>query len=162
GVDLTREMLDQARANLAAAGLSNAVVCQGVMEELPIRTSTCDWVVSNGAIGLSTDKDRVFREIARVLRSQGGLVIADITADGLPAWVRESRALAASGLAGAMSTEAFLEALREAGLVHSEVRQTIALELGEIAAILAAELQAYWEALGDPLVEPPDRPVAAL
>jgi SAM-dependent methyltransferase len=149
GLDLTLEMLSQAAANAAAAGLSNVRVCQGVMEELPVRGSTVDWVVSNGAIGLSTDKGRAFREIRRALRRGGRMVVADITAEGLPSWVRDSPSLAASCLAGAMSEEALLEATRAAGLADPALEQRIVLEPHEVAAILEAELRAYREATGD-------------
>jgi arsenite methyltransferase len=153
GVDLTMEMLAQAVANAAAAGLPNVRLCRAAMEELPLRGSTVDCVVSNGAIGLSTDKGRVFREIARVLRPGGRMVVADITAERLPSWVRDSPALAVSCLAGAWSEEAVFEAARDAGLDHVELRQRIVLEAHEIAAIVEAELRAYREATdgGEPL-----------
>lgn len=149
GVDLTLEMLTQAVTSAAATDLGNVRVCRGVMEELPLLSSTVDCVISNGAIGLSTDKSRVFREIRRVLRPGGRMVVADITAEGLPSWVRDSPSLAASCLAGALSEMNLLEVAREAGLDHVELCQRIQLEGHEIAAILDAELRAYGEATGD-------------
>jgi SAM-dependent methyltransferase len=149
GVDLTVEMLAQANRNAGAAVLGNVCVCQAAMEELPLLGSTVDCVVSNGAIGLSADKDRVFREIARVLRPGGRTIVADITAEEVPSWVRDSPALAASCLAGALSEEALIQAARDAGLDRVQVLQRIELEPEEIAAIVEAELRAYREATGD-------------
>jgi SAM-dependent methyltransferase len=78
GVDMTPAMLEKARANATLLGLSNLEFRQGYIEDLPIDDATVDVVISNGVINLSPDKDAVFREIARVLKSGGRIQIADI------------------------------------------------------------------------------------
>src|SRR5687767_9700122 len=67
GIDMTEEMLVRARANVASAGFSEQVeVKKGMIEELPIPSSSADWVISNCVINSTPEKARVFREIARV------------------------------------------------------------------------------------------------
>ena len=52
-----------------------------------------DWVISNCVINLSPEKDRVFAEIARVLKPGGRMRVSDIVVEQLPEWVRRSAAL---------------------------------------------------------------------
>ena len=83
GVDMTPEMLDKARANAAAVGVTNVEFREGLAEALPVEDAWADVVISNGAINLCADKRSVFGEIARVLRPGGMLQLADI-ANGEP------------------------------------------------------------------------------
>ena len=67
GIDMTDEMIAKAREHIAAAGLKNAEVRKGTIEDLPVESSSVDWVISNCVINLSPAKHRVFAEIVRVL-----------------------------------------------------------------------------------------------
>jgi arsenite methyltransferase len=79
GVDMTPEMLARARAAAREAGLENADFVEGEIERLPFEDGSLDVVISNGVIDLVPDKDAVFAEIFRVLRSGGRMQIADVT-----------------------------------------------------------------------------------
>jgi SAM-dependent methyltransferase len=84
GVDMTPKMLDKARANLAhyraQTNLDNIEFRLGEIENIPAADSSVDVVISNCVINLSPDKPRVWREIARVLRSggRGRVAISDL------------------------------------------------------------------------------------
>ncbi len=78
GVDLTEAMVMRARENLRKAAIENADVGQIDTENLPFGDSTFDAVISNGVINLSPDKETLYREIHRVLRSGGRFGYADI------------------------------------------------------------------------------------
>lgn len=77
-IDMTPEMLDEARAAAAAAGATNIDFHLGYIEEIPVADASADVIISNGVINLAPDKRRVFREMHRVLKSDGRLQIGDI------------------------------------------------------------------------------------
>jgi len=78
GIDLTREMVDLARRNLAASGMNNIAVTLVSSEEIPYSDNTFDTVISNGVINLSPCKQELFQEIFRVLKNGGRLQFADV------------------------------------------------------------------------------------
>lgn len=128
GVDMTDEMIERAKKNAAKAGFSNIDVRKGYIEDLPVDNESVDWVISNCVINLSPDKDKVFREIARVLRPNGRVSIFDIVARDLPDWVRTDMEFYASCIAGAISEEEYLEGLCRAGLADVQVMERLPYE----------------------------------
>ncbi len=141
GVDMTDAMLDKARENVAAAGVGNVELRKGLIEALPVESGSVDWVISNCVINLSPEKPRVFAEIARVLRPGGRMLVSDIVAEDLPPEISGNRRLYSSCLAGAISEQAYLAGLREAGLVDVEVKDRLVYDTAQIAAFIGSELQ---------------------
>jgi len=78
GIDLTREMVDLARQNIAASGMNNIEVTHVSSEEIPYSDNTFDTVISNGVINLSPCKQELYQEIFRVLKNGGKLLFADV------------------------------------------------------------------------------------
>lgn len=142
GVDMTEEMLAAARQNALAAGLSNVELRQGLIEQLPVDDAAVDWVISNCVINLSPEKDRVFSEIARVLVPGGRMLVADITAEQLPAEIAGNRRLHSSCLAGAISQADYLAGLRRAGLQELEVVDRLVYDADQIRAFIDGGLHA--------------------
>ncbi len=78
GVDMTLAMLEKARQAAIEANLDNVSFRQGYGEDLPVPDEWADVVLSNGVLNLMPDKTAGLREMARVLKPDGRLQIADI------------------------------------------------------------------------------------
>jgi arsenite methyltransferase len=139
GLDMTDEMLDLARANAVAAGASNVELVRGTIEDIPLPDASVDVVISNCVINLSTDKPRVLREAARVLRPGGRFAVSDVIADeDMDAATRADMAQWTGCVAGALTRAEFADALAAAGFVGVEIRATHRVHEHAASAIVRA------------------------
>ncbi len=125
GLDMTEEMLDLARENQRKAGLDNVQWLRGQIEEIPLAAESVDVVISNCVINLSTDKPKVLREVARVLRSGGRLAVSDVVADeGMDTATRQDMRAFTGCIAGALTRHEYETTLTQAGLADIEILET--------------------------------------
>ena len=139
GVDMTDDMIEHARRNISESGLKNIEVRKGLIEELPVDDASVDWVISNCVINLSPEKDRVFAEIARVLKPGGRMLVSDIVVASMPEKLRQDPALYNSCITGAISEKDYLAGLRAAGLVDVEVRSRLTYDKDQICGLVDSE-----------------------
>jgi SAM-dependent methyltransferase len=125
-----------ARANIRTSGFTNAEARAGSLEDLPVADESIDWVISNCAINLASDKPRVFAEIARVLKPGGQVRITDIVAEGVPGWLRHDDARHGSRIAGAASEQDYLAGLRSAGLEHISLGGRYVFDREQVAGLM--------------------------
>ena len=128
GVDSTPEMVWRARETAEKEGYDNVEFRLGEIEHLPVESGSVDLVISNCVINLSPDKDRVFREICRVLKPGGRLSVSDIvTLSPLPREILEDIQSWTECVSGAITEDEYLEKIRSAGLVNAKakVRRTL-------------------------------------
>jgi len=78
GVDMTPEMLERSRSIAETLGFANVEFREGFIESAPVDDGWADVVISNGVINLCPDKLGAYREIARILRPGGRMMVADI------------------------------------------------------------------------------------
>ncbi|MBL9199347.1 MAG: arsenite methyltransferase [Opitutaceae bacterium] len=122
GVDMTPAMITKARANVAKTEWRNVEFRLGEIEALPVADASVDLIISNCVINLSPEKERVFREAARVLKPGGRLAIADIVATRpLPAAMHRQLAAIGACIGGAALVDDLRAMLAAAGFAHVEV-----------------------------------------
>ena len=73
GLDLTPAMVEKTQEHAQLSKLDNVTVYEGSIEKLPFADESINTVISNGAINLSSSKEKVFSEIYRVLSPGGAL-----------------------------------------------------------------------------------------
>ncbi len=130
GLDMTQDMLDLANANRNKLGAANVEFRKGEMEAMPIDDGTVDVIISNCVINLSPDKDAVFSESARVLRSNGRLHVSDVVLSReLVDGERDDLALWAGCASGALLESDYLARLQAAGF--AAVRVDSRAKIGE-------------------------------
>ena len=126
GVDMTPQMLDRARKNAATTGHTNVEFRQGRLEALPVEDASVDAVTSNCVVNLVPDKAAVFREVARVLKPGGRMVVADIVLDApLPEAVVQDLSAWVGCISGAMRREEYIGLVESAGLGSVEVLRDV-------------------------------------
>ncbi|OGX19158.1 MAG: arsenite S-adenosylmethyltransferase [Omnitrophica WOR_2 bacterium RBG_13_44_8b] len=122
GVDMTPEMLERARSNAKKGGFDNVEFRSGEIEKLPVEDSVIDVIISNCVINLSPDKETVFKEAFRVLKSGGRLMVSDLVlAKDLPKQIKESVEAYVGCLAGAIKKDAYLGFIKQAGFEDIKV-----------------------------------------
>ena len=123
GVDMTPEMLQNARANAVVfrerTGLDNVAFLEGQIEALPLADASVDVVLSNCVLNLSPDQAQVWKEIARVLRPGGRVSISDMALlRPLPAAVRRDLEALVGCIAGAALKSDLERMMLDAGLTE--------------------------------------------
>jgi ubiquinone/menaquinone biosynthesis C-methylase UbiE len=79
GVDFAPDMVARARWTLRQLGLEHAEVLETGAEHTGLPDAHADLVVINGLLNLSPDKRAVLDEIARILRPDGRVLLAETT-----------------------------------------------------------------------------------
>ena len=139
GLDMTDEMLELARKNTEEAGVDNVEFVKGYIEEIPLPDSSVDVIISNCVVNLSTNKQAVFAEMARVLRPGGRIGITDVVADNqLSREEIMERGPYTGCIAGALTFEGFERGLEAVGFTDVEVSATHAVADSMHSAIIRA------------------------
>ncbi len=83
GVDLSREMLGYARANLDKLNAPHAQVRQANLYSLPLADASADIVILHQVLHFLDDPEAAIVEAARILKATGKLLIADFAPHNL-------------------------------------------------------------------------------
>ena len=116
GVDMTDEQRAKAERLRDRDGFLNVTYVRGYIEHAPLPDGVADAVISNGVINLATDKTRVFREAARLLKTGGRFAISDIVTEvQLPESIVCNSTLWAACIGGAAQQENYRRMIEAAG-----------------------------------------------
>jgi arsenite methyltransferase len=117
GVDMTDEQRAKAERLRDRDGFLNVTYVKGYIEGAPLPDGLADVVISNGVINLATDKSKVFREAARLLKSGGRFAISDIVTEvQLPESIVCNSTLWAACIGGAAQQDNYRRVIEGAGL----------------------------------------------
>ena len=90
GVDRLPEMIERANYIKGKKGFLNTDFRVSDIDDLKVDNDTVDCVISNCVINLCEDKEKVYSEIFRILKSGGRISISDIVQfNELPSWVKD-------------------------------------------------------------------------
>jgi arsenite methyltransferase len=123
GIDMTYEMLEKARKNANDNGYTNVEFRKGDIEKrIPVEDSSADLVISNCVINLTTDKVYTFKEIYRILKTDGGrMIISDLVTDREIDKESVNTEKWCSCIDGALTKKNYLDSIRKAGFKNVEV-----------------------------------------
>lgn len=122
GVDMTPTMISKARNNAEKAGFTNVEFRLGEIEYLPVADNSVDVIISNCVVNLSPNKQQVFHDTFRVLKSGGRLAISDVVATTeMPEELKNDPQLYAGCMAGASLIDDLHTMLNEAGFVDVNI-----------------------------------------
>jgi len=151
GLDLSREMLSVARANLDRAGIAHAQVRLGDLLSPPVERNAFDLISIHQVLHYLDNPALAIREAARLLRPSGRLIIVDFASHELE-YLRREHAHVRLGF----SDRQMAEWLRESDLRLEDTREFAPEALGD--GSLTVKL---WAAR-DPRLLIADQPVQAL
>jgi arsenite methyltransferase len=124
GLDMTDEQLEKSSKLRDEAYLSQVIFLKSYIEEIPIVSNSMDVVISNGVINLSSNKEKVFQEAARVLQLGGRLVLSDIvTSVHLPENISCNANLWAACIGGAMQSDEYQHLIESSGLKITKIKE---------------------------------------
>ena len=145
GIDGAPQMLERAKQAVAEAGLqdSNIEFRTAYLDKTQLPDEFADVVTSNCVINLCPDKDAVYEEAFRILRSSGRIAISDtvLTENIAPELRDRFQSTWAGCLGGAIREEDYWQTVREAGFaeIHIVARHLLTPEELEAMACCPGE-----------------------
>ncbi len=124
GIDFTPAMIEKARRNAELRGFNNVEFREGDIENMPVTSNVADVIVSNCVLNLVPNKDRVVKEIYRVLKPGGHFSISDIVLEGdLPENIKNAAEMYAGCVSGAIQKRVYLELIELNKFVNITVQK---------------------------------------
>jgi arsenite methyltransferase len=140
GIDMTPEMIDNARENLRKSNFKNVEFRLGEIENLPIADNTADIVISNCVINLSPNKKRVFEEAFRVLKPNGRLMVSDIVLlKELSEDIRNSDKSYVNCVSGAIMKDKYIETIKQVGFKDVQIVEETSFSKENVVVDAAAK-----------------------
>ncbi len=147
GIDFAPQMIEQAKKAVIESGLQERDIDLQVadMGKSQLPQDFADVVISNCVINLCPDKDAVYEEAFRILRSGGRIAISDIVlTKDINSQLREQfQATWAGCLGGAVFEESYLHTLQKAGFAKFQLVSHHTLTSFELKAMASCPGEAF-------------------
>jgi SAM-dependent methyltransferase len=124
GIDFTPVMIQKARINAEKLGYNNVEFREGDIDNMPVSDQVADVIVSNCVLNLVPNKQRVIKEMYRVLKPGGHFSISDVVLVGdLPNELKEDAQMYASCVAGAIQRTEYLQLMADEGFTTITIQK---------------------------------------
>lgn len=125
GIDFSPQMLEKARNNAVKRGYTNVEFIEGDIEDMPLPDKSIDVVVSNCVLNLLPEKNKIFKEIYRVLKKGGHFCISDVVLNGeFPKEFTDNASMYAGCIASAIQREDYLGEIEKATFSNIKIERT--------------------------------------
>ena len=135
GIDMTENMLNKARENAEKHGYKNVEFRQGDIEQrIPVEDNSVDVVISNCVINLTSSKENTFKEIHRILKSEGKgrMIISDLVTSREIDLDSVNTDNWCSCIDGALTKQNYIDSISKAGFTNIEILdEKLYMELDE-------------------------------
>ncbi len=122
GLDISEQMIAKVRRNMGMLNMKNVEFLCAPADSIPLPDKSVDIVTANGIYNLSPDKITVMREVARILRSGGRTIFAEIVLKApLPEEMRRNITDWFRCIGGALPKSNFIECLESVGLSNAKI-----------------------------------------
>lgn len=122
GLDMTEQMVKRARQNARKGNYTNVEFKLGEAEDIPLNDNSVDLAMSNCVINLAPDKEKVYREIYRVLKTGGRFVISDlVTEKELDKSIKDNPEKLVACVGGALTEKDYIGAIKKAGFINVKI-----------------------------------------
>jgi arsenite methyltransferase len=142
GIDFTEAMIDKARTNTEKLGFKNVEFRYGDIDKMPVTANVADVVVSNCVLNLVPDKNKVFKEIYRVLKPGGHFSISDVVLAGeLPKKLQQVAEMYAGCISGAIQKDEYMGIINATGFKEIAIQKQKAIVIPDdiLSGYLSAE-----------------------
>ncbi len=125
GIDFAPNMLAKARDNAKKMEFNNVEFLEGDIENMPLLDDFADVVVSNCVLNLLPQKNKIFKEIYRVLKHGAHFCVSDVVLEGeFPKEFTNNAAMYAGCIASAIQRRDYLAEIKKAGFKDIKVERT--------------------------------------
>ena len=122
GVDATEEMIKKSNSMAEKLVVENIKFIQSDLENIPLDNDISDLIISNCTINHVANKENVWNEIFRLLKTGGRFVISDIYSIGnVPDEYKNDPAAVAECWAGAIPKNEYLKIIISAGFKNISI-----------------------------------------
>jgi SAM-dependent methyltransferase len=153
GIDCAPQMIERAKQAVAETGLQdrNIEFRTAYLDKTQLPDDFADVVISNCVINLCPDKDSVYKEAFRILRSSGRIAISDtVFTETIDSELQERfQSTWAGCLGGAVPEEDYWQTVKEAGFAEIQIVSRHLLTPGELEAMACCP--------GEEFTPPPSR-----
>lgn len=122
GIDISEGMIRKSVDTANRLGISNVSFISCPLEDLRLSNGIADLVISNCTINHASDKQKVWNEIFRILKTGGRFVVSDIySINTVPDEYRNDPVAIAECWAGSVTREEYIDQVKKAGFIDFSI-----------------------------------------